>query len=294
MTKRQADLALLLATALWGTSFVAVKRALADATPLAFLALRFGIAALLLAPATRFRPLPGAREWRGGLLLGALVAAGFVTQTVGLVTTTPSRSAFIVAVSSILAPVIALALLGRRPAWPVAAALAVATLGIYLLTAPDGGGLTRGDLLTLACAGCFGGQIVAVAELSRRYDARRLVFWQIAVTAAAGALAAALLERPHIRWTPGFTAALGYTVAFASTVCFLLQMRAQRHMSPARAALIFCFEPLFAALTSWLVLGERLSFGQWTGGALILAGMVLAALPAAAGAARAAPARDAP
>src|SRR5579884_774394 len=207
MTKRQADLALLLATALWGTSFVAVKRALADATPLAFLALRFGIAALLLAPATRFRPLPGAREWRGGLLLGALVAAGFVTQTVGLVTTTPSRSAFIVAVSSILAPVIALALLGRRPAWPVAAALAV---------------------------------------------------------------------------------------AFASTVCFLLQMRAQRHMSPARAALIFCFEPLFAALTSWLVLGERLSFGQWTGGALILAGMVLAELPAAAGAARAAPARDAP
>src|SRR5581483_8388292 len=132
------------------------------------------------------------------------------------------------------------------------------------------------------------------AELSRRYDARRLVFWQIAVTAAAGALAAALLERPHIRWTPGFTAALGYTVAFASTVCFLLQMRAQRHMSPARAALIFCFEPLFAALTSWLVLGERLSFGQWTGGALILAGMVLAELPAAAGAARAAPARDAP
>src|SRR5579884_3422948 len=147
MTKRQADLALLLATALWGTSFVAVKRALADATPLAFLALRFGIAALLLAPATRFRPLPGAREWRGGLLLGALVAAGFVTQTVGLVTTTPSRSAFIVAVSSILAPVIALALLGRRPAWPVAAALAVATLGIYLLTAPDGGGLTRGARL---------------------------------------------------------------------------------------------------------------------------------------------------
>jgi drug/metabolite transporter (DMT)-like permease len=142
------------------------------------------------------------------------------------------------------------------------------------------------------CAACFGGQIVAVAELSRRYDARRLVFWQIAATAVAGALAAGLLERPRIRWTPGFAAALAYTVAFASTACFVLQMRAQRHMSPARAALIFCFEPLFAALTSWLVLGERLSLGQWTGGALILAGMLLAELPAAA--ARAAPARDAP
>jgi len=275
MTRRQADLALLLATALWGTSFVAVKRALADATPFAFLTVRFGLAALLLAPGTPFRPRPSGRELRGGLLLGLLVAVGFISQTAGLVTTTPSRSAFIVSVSSVLAPVIALALVGGRPRWVTAAALGLATLGIYLLTAPDAGGLNRGDLLTLVCAACFGGQIVAVTELSRFYEARRLVFIQIAATAVVGALAAVLLERPHIRWTPGFVAALAYAVAFASTVCFLLQMRAQRHMSSARAALIFCFEPLFAAVTSWLVLGERLSLVQWAGGGLILAGMVL-------------------
>jgi len=129
------------------------------------------------------------------------------------------------------------------------------------------------------CAACFGGQIVAVTELARRYDARRLVFVQVAATAVGAALAAALFERPHISWTPGFVAALGYTVAFASTICFLLQMHAQRAMSAARAALIFCFEPLFAAVTSWLVLGERLSLLQWGGGALILVGMVLAELP---------------
>src|SRR5207237_6417250 len=70
-----------------------------------------------------------------------------------------------------------------------------------------------------------------------------------------------------------------YTVLFASTICFVLQMSAQRHMSSARAALIFCFEPLFAALTSWLVLGERLSLVQWLGGGLILLGMLAAELP---------------
>ena len=279
MTRRQADLALLAATLLWGTSFVAVKSALADATPFAFIAVRFGIAALALAPGTRFRPAPDHGELRGGLLLGALVAVGFISQTAGLVITTPSRSAFIVAVSSILAPLIALALLGQRPSWLVAAALALAMFGIYLLTAPDAGGLNRGDLLTLICAGCFGGQIVAVTALSRRYDARRLVLWQIASTALCGALAAGLLEHPHIHWTLRFVGALGYTVLFASTVCFLLQMSAQRYMSSARAALIFCFEPLFAALTSWLVLGERLSLVQWLGGALILLGMVAAELP---------------
>jgi len=195
MTRRQADLALLTATFLWGTSFVAVKSALADATPFAFIAVRFGIAALALAPGTHFRPGPGRGELVGGLLLGTLVAVGFISQTAGLVITTPSRSAFIVAVSSILAPVIALALLGQRPSWLAAAALALAMFGIYLLTAPDAGGLNRGDLLTLICAGCFGGQIVAVTVLSPRYDARRLVFWQIAVTAVLGALAAGLLPR---------------------------------------------------------------------------------------------------
>ncbi len=281
MTRRQADLTLLLATFLWGTSFVAVKSALAYATPFAFITVRFGIAALALAPGTRFRPYLAPGELKGGLLLGALVAVGFISQTAGLVITTPSRSAFIVSVSSILAPVIALALLGQRPNWLTAAALALAMFGIYLLTAPDAGGLNRGDLLTLICAACFGGQIVAVGALARRYDTRRLVFVQIAMTAVLGALAAGLLERPQIRWTPQFLGALGYTVVFASTICFLLQMRAQRDMTAGRAALIFCFEPLFAALTSWLVLGERLSLLQWLGGAFILLGLVAAELPLA-------------
>src|SRR3989449_5343882 len=280
MTRRQADLALLLATALWGTSFVAVRGALAAATPSAFLTVRFGVAALALAPGTRFRPRPAGRELWSGVLLGALVAVGFIAQTAGLVITTPSRSAFIVAVSSVLAPVIALSLLGERPRWLTAAALGLAILGIYLLTAPDAGGLNRGDLLTLICAVCFGGQIVAVTELTRRHDSRRLVFFQIAATAVVGALATALFERPQIHWTPRFLGALLFTVLFASTFCFLLQMRAQREMSTARAALIFCFEPLFAAVTSWLILGERLAVMQGGGGALVLGGMGLAGLPA--------------
>ena len=122
MTRRRADLTLLLATAMWGTSFVAVKTGLAYATPLAFLAVRFGIAALLLAPGTRFTPLPRGRELWGGLLLGALVAVGFVSVTFGLLVTTPSRSAFIVAISSVLAPVIGFVVLGQRPGWLAAAA----------------------------------------------------------------------------------------------------------------------------------------------------------------------------
>lgn len=279
MTRRQADLALLLATAMWGTSFVAVKTALAYATPFAFLALRFGLAALLLAPGTRFRPFPRGAELWGGLLLGTLVATGFVAVTFGLLVTTPARSAFIVSISSVLAPVIALAVLRCRPGWRAVAALSVAALGMYLLTAPESGGLNRGDLVTLVCALCFGGQIVAVTELTPHSEPRRLVWIQVAATALLSSAAALVLERRRIAWTLEFGEALIWTVVFASTVSFVLQAYAQRHMSSARASLIFCFEPLFAALTSWLVLGERLSLLQWCGGALILVGMVLAEAP---------------
>src|SRR2546422_5505158 len=197
MTRRQADLALLLATALWGTSFVAVKSALADATPFAFLTVRFGLAAVALAPGTRFRPPPAGRELWGGVLLGALVAVGFIAQTAGLVTTTPSRSAFIVAVSSVLAPVIALSLLGERPRWLTAAALGLAILGIYLLTAPDAGGLNRGDLLTLICAVCFGGQIVAVTPPSAGLDPGTREFHHVAANGGRASPASRPLQRPQ-------------------------------------------------------------------------------------------------
>src|SRR3989442_1804257 len=222
MTRRRADLTLLLATAMWGTSFVAVKTGLAYATPLAFLAVRFGIAALLLAPGTRFTPLPRGRELWGGLLLGALVAVGFVSVTFGLLVTTPSRSAFIVAISSVLAPVIGFVVLSQRPGWLAAAALALAGVGMYLLTAPDSGGLNRGDLLTLVCALCFGGQIVAVSELSRHGDARRLVWMQIASTALVSAGAAALFQRPPVGRAPALVPGPARAGCFARPPAFLL------------------------------------------------------------------------
>jgi drug/metabolite transporter (DMT)-like permease len=279
VTRRGADVLLTAATLLWGSSFVMVKSALAHSSPLAFLALRFGAAALLLLPFVRLRPLPRARELAAGALLGALLATGFAANTIGLVYTTPSRSAFIVASSSVLAPLVAFLVVRERPRWTALAALGVATVGMYFLTDPTAGGLNKGDLWTLVTAVAFGGQIVAVAELGRRFDAGRLVWMQTAITAAAAGVAALLVEDVRVAWTPAFAGALGYCAVFATAVALLWQMRAQREMSSTRAALLFCFEPVFAAGASWLVLGERLSGAQWLGGALILGGMVLADLP---------------
>jgi len=281
VNRRGADAALVVACFLWGISFVIVKRALDDATPLAFAALRFGIGAALLAPFAHLGRRFSARELGAGLLLAALLGFGFLFQTTGLVWTTPSRSAFIVAISSVLAPAMAAVALRERPGWPLVTAVLLAALGTYWLTAPDGGGLNRGDVLTLATAVLFGVQIVATTALSRRYDPLRLVWLQIAGTAVLGAAGAALFEQASIHWTRLFVWSLAYTALGPTVVALLLQMFSQRHMSSARAALLFCFETLFAAACSWLVMGERLSAQQWLGGGLILGGMVLAELPTA-------------
>lgn len=279
MSPRRADGTLLLACLLWGVSFVVVKDALAHSSPLAFVALRFGLAAIAFAPFARLGNGFAPGELAAGALLALLLGVGFIAQTVGLVYTTPSRSAFIVAVSSVLAPPIALIALRERPRLALIVALLIAALGIWLITNPEGGGLNRGDAITMITAVAFGAQIVAIAALSRRYRAMRLVFLEIAGTAVLATAGALFFEDVRLTWTRGFVGALVFTAVGATMVALLLQLRAQREMSSARAAIIFCSETLFAAMTSWLVLGERLTALQWLGGALILTGMITAELP---------------
>ena len=274
---RSAAALLLLATFAWGLSFAVVKQALASSTPLAFTALRFAIAALLLAPFAGWKVGVTHSELGAGALLGGLLAAGFATQTIGLVYTTPARSAFLVASSSILAPLLA-ALTGRERAGPrLLVALGVAGLGIYYLTAPEAGRMNRGDLWTLGTAVSFAAQIVVVARLSRRYAPARLVWLEIMATALGVAGAVLLFETPHVRWGAGFALMLGYAALPATALALWWQLVAQRRLSATTAALILCLEPVFAALASWVWLGERLSVRQWVGGAFILAGMGIAA-----------------
>ncbi|HET8713215.1 MAG TPA: DMT family transporter [Gemmatimonadales bacterium] len=273
---RRSDLLLLAAAAIWGVSFVVVKDALNGASPLLLLGMRFTIATIVLTPFIRLRGGFTAAELRAGVILTILLASGFATQAIGLQYTTPARSAFIVAMSSVLAPVIAMVLLKHRTGVLVLVALVIAGGGIYFLTAPDAGGLNRGDLWTLITAVVFGGHIVAVTEFSKRFQAERIVWLQLPGTAVGTFVAALLLEPMRLDWSIGFGAALVFLGVIATAVALVWQMRAQRQMTSARASLLLCLEPVFAAVTSRLFWGESFSLSQGFGALLILTGMVLA------------------
>ncbi|MBI4467269.1 MAG: DMT family transporter [Acidobacteria bacterium] len=286
----KADLALVGVTLIWGTTFVVIKAALADVSPLLFILLRFAIAApLLLLVFGRRRGWGQGGVARAGFLVGAFLWAGFAFQTVGLQYTTPAKSAFLTAWTLVLVPVIAAAVFRQRVRLLVAAGVGAATLGVYLLTVPAGAfTVGRGEMITLFCTIAFAGHIVAVGHYVPRHGFAGLAIWQMVAALALSAASVPLagltgLEQVEIAWTGRLALALGVTAVLGTGLAFSVQTWAQQLTSPTHTALIYSLESVFAALTSYLVLGERLGPRGLVGAGLILAGVVLAELKAPPG-----------
>ncbi len=275
MSKRtKAELLLVVATFFWGATFVIVKGALSDASPLLFIALRFLLAGLLMW-LVMARGRIERRAVLPSLLLGIVLFAGFAFQTWGLLYTTPSRSAFVTGFSVILVPLIS-HFSGYRLGRGNAAAAALGLAGLYFLVLPSGmGAVNRGDLLTLLGAVSFAIHIVLLGAWSRRISFRQFAPGQIMVVGAVAILAVPFAPAAALHWTGRLVFAIAVTAIFATAFAFSAQVWAQQYTPPAHAALIFALEPVFALLTSIIVTGERLGGKEVLGFALILAGMIV-------------------
>ena len=276
-----ADLSLLLLTLLWGTTFTLVKGALEISSTGVFLAARFATAAAVLGAVALWRRDPvGPGFWRHGLLLGLAMLGGFVFQTFGLVLTTPARSGFITGMSVLVVPFIARFTLGRRVRWSAWAGVALAVLGLTLLTRPfDEGAVTPavrlGDLLTSVCAVAYALQIVFMSEWSKKHPLVPFTLLQVAVVLV-GALLMIPFEGARLeagRW-PAFAGVVAFTGVAMTAGAFFVMNWGQRHTTAVRAALIYALEPVTAALFSWYLIDEQLGAAGWAGGALIVLGVV--------------------
>lgn len=273
-TRAKAEALLVFITFIWGSTFVVVKGALADASPLPFLALRFIFAGALLFLALSRGKLDR-RALLPGAVLGVFLFFGYLFQTSGLVWTTPSKSAFITGFSVILVPLLVMAQGVRLRAANVGGAL-LGLAGLYFLVVPKGWQeVNRGDLLTLAGAAAFAVHIVLVGKYTRRFSFLHLVPVQILVVGLLSAVAMPLDPGRSLHWTGRLLAALVVTAVFATGVAFSVQNWAQQYTPAAHTALIFALEPVFAALSSRAVMGERLGGKVLLGCALILGGMVV-------------------
>ena len=285
--ERLGLVALLVVTVVWGTTFPAMKLLSAHLDALQIIWLRFVIALAVLAPLWR-RMRRDERAW--GCALGLLLFLAFWLQIEGLARTSSNRNAFVTGLNVLVVPLIAMAVLGRRYGWPLWAACAMACAGMVLMF-HENEPWNLGDTLTLASTVFYALYILALEECARRTAGRplratRMAAAQAAVMALAstalllatrahgmGWLAAALPALPASAW-----AALLYLGVLASVVVVTLQAWGQQRVDAMRSAIVFGLEPVFAALTAWALLGERLGWAGVAGAALIVAALVFSQL----------------
>jgi drug/metabolite transporter (DMT)-like permease len=295
--KLRAYLLMLFVVAVWGSTFVLIKGALADATPAAFNLARMSLAFALLAVVYH-------RSWRGihrgqlaaGAVVGFFLAAGYQFQTIGLVRTTPSKSAFITGLVVVLVPLLSSIPAVRPegahpPRWNAYMGAAVAFAGILLLTAPAAAGssgigglipdlssVNFGDVLTFGCSVAFAFHCLALSHASPHIPFQPLALLQVGFCTGFMAISLPLTEHPHIHFTTRLWIALGIAAALATAAAFSIQSWAQSILPSTHIALLLTMEPVFAWITSFLFTGERLGLRPASGALLILIGIAMTEL----------------
>lgn len=271
-------LAVIAMTAIWGSTFVIIKDAVAGLAIGSFLAIRFAIAAAVL---LALRPGILARlsrdDLRVGIALGVLYGVGQVLQTWGLAATSPSISGFVTAMYVVFTPLILAVILRRRVGTTAWLAVAIATAGVGVLSL-RGLSIGSGELLTLAAAFVYALHIVALGGWSRGRDALGISFVQLVVitlVAIASMPIDGAVELPSggDEWF-----AVLYTAVFAGTLVLLLQTWAQARIAPTRAAVAMMLEPVFAAGFAVALGVDHVTTRMVVGGILILVAMYVVEL----------------
>lgn len=279
-----SDLALVLVTFIWGATFSITKVGVEHFDPFLYLAIRFGLAWIILRSVHLI--LSRRRYTWSEIKLGAgaafFLCTGFVTQTAALKYTTASKVAFITGLSVVLVPILAIALTKEKPHWTALVGALLSFCGLATLSfEPDlVGWIGFGDLLALACALSFAGHILFVGRYAIWISPVSFSTIQIGFTAFFCAVLGLLRgPLPDFRGFPvSVWWGLAYLAILATMASTLLQTWAQRHTTSTRAAIIFSLEQVIAPVFAYFLLGEALTAKTLIGGALILSGILLAQL----------------
>ena len=272
-----ATAALLAMTACWGSTFFLIKDLLDRVPTLDFLAVRFAIASIVLliaAPRAVARLSPETR--RRAVVLGLLYGVAQILQTAGLAHTAASVSGFITGMYVVATPLFAALLLRTRITPLTWAAVALAAVGLGILTL-DGFAVGYGEAITLVAALLYALHIVGLGAWSTPSEALGMSILQIVVIAAVCLVATApdgvVLPATSADWL-----SVAYMAIFAGALAMLGQTWAQAHLPATRTAIIMSMEPVFAAFFAVLVGNESPTLRMVVGGLVVLSAMLIVEL----------------
>lgn len=283
---------LLIATFIWGSTFVAQSAGMDYVGPFTFLFVRFIIGAIVLLPliavrnvsakkSAAYRPFTTADKKKlvsGGVVCGCFLFVAAALQQIGIIYTTVGKAGFITTLYVIFVPLFGL-FLGKRPSANVWISVVLAVVGLYLLCMTEGLTLSLGDTLVLLCALCFTGHIMAVDKVVAYADPIKLSCVQFLTVGILSFVPAVVFENPSIdnilaAWLP-----ILYAGLLSSGVAYTLQVVAQRHAEPTVASITMSFESVFAVVSGFVILEETISPREGFGCFVMLAAIILAQLP---------------
>lgn len=272
-------LMMLTASLCWGASYLFMQKSLAEVGPCSLIVWRFGIAfvfSALLFPRTLFSATKA--EWKHGLLLGVLLGIAFYAVMIGLRGTTTGNAGFLLGCTSVFVPLLC-ALKSRKWTFPILLAAAVSVSGIGLMTLQSGFRLRPGDLFCMLSALLYSFYIILAGGFLRNDNPLRIGVIQFSgAAAAAGAGALISGETAFLPSTLPVWGEILFLGIFCSAAGFMLQMSAQKKLSPEYVSLLYSSEPVFAMILGLIFLAEPLSAGRLGGAALILCGILLSSL----------------
>lgn len=288
--KLRGSLSLLIATLIWGSTFVAQSVGMDYIGPFTFQAVRCGLAAVGLVPViwlfdrklndgkTFLKRWLDKRLWKAGILCGIPLFLACNLQQLGLVDTDAGKSAFLTAMYIVIVPVLGI-FLKKKPSIMVPISVTLAVCGLYCLSCVGVTQISTGDLLLIACALMFAVQILCVDHFAADADALRMNAIQAAVCAVLSGIVVLFTETPSMDaiWDCWFP--LSYAGFLSMGAAYSLQIIGQKHIEPAAASLIMSLESVFAVLFGCLLLRETMTGWEITGCALMFLAVVLSQIP---------------
>lgn len=271
---QMAPWALLTVSMSWGLTFVIIKDAIERQSVTNFLFTRFGLAVVvmvLIRPQV-LRLLKRDLVLRAGAA-GLLLGSGYICQTLGLARTDAAITGFITGLYIVLTPLFALIFLRQRIAIFTWGYIAIATLGLGLLSI-HGWSIGVGEFLTFISAIFFALHIIALSKWSSGRDVYAMTVVQLAMCA----LLSGIASIPGGYSPPpdfGVWSVVLFTAVFATAAAFIIQTWSQAHMSAIKVAVILTMEVVFAALFAIIFGGESLTLQSSIGGMTIVTAMYL-------------------
>lgn len=279
-------IALLGATVIWGSAFIAQSVGMDKIGPFTFQAVRCFLAVVFLFPASalfsRGKPFwkswADPALWRSGIICGLALFAASSLQQIGLVYTDAGKAGFLTAMYIVFVPFLGL-FVGQRPGRNALLSPIPAIVGLYLLSCTSVSGINKGDVLLLLCAVAFSVQILLIDRHCAGLDGLKLNCIQALVVAVLSVPWALLTETVDASLIAACWLPLGYAGILSMGVAYTLQIVGQKRVAPSAAALLMSLESVFAALFGWLLLHETMTRAEVLGCALVFAAVIISQLP---------------